>query len=99
MSWNPSDYDKVSAIKEAVACEFGDGVALLDLKSNIYFSLNSVGAFIWDLIQEPKPILEIRNAVLARYNVDAERCKADVDGLLRGLAIHGLVRLHHEELV
>ncbi|WP_404926033.1 PqqD family protein [Mesorhizobium sp. ORM16] len=99
MNWNPSDNDRVSATKEAVACEFGDGLALLNLKSNIYYSLNGVGTFIWELIQEPKPIAEIRRAVLARYDVDAERCKADVDALLKGLADSGLARLHHEEPV
>lgn len=99
MNWNPSEHDSVSATKDAVACEFGNGLALLNVKSNIYYSLNSVGAFIWDLIQDPKPILEIHQAVLARYNVDPERCKADVDGLLKGLADNGLARLHHEELV
>ncbi|MER8660976.1 PqqD family protein [Mesorhizobium sp. M0761] len=89
----------MSASKDAVACEFGNGLALLDMRSNIYYSLNSVGAYIWELIQEPRPISEIRSAVLDRYNVDPERCKADVDGLLKGLADAGLARLHDEELV
>ncbi|ESW96668.1 hydrogenase expression protein HypA [Mesorhizobium sp. LSJC268A00] len=99
MDWNPTDHDRMSASKDAVACEFGNGLALLDMRSNIYYSLNSVGAFIWELIQEPRPISEIRSAVLDRYNVDPERCKADVDGLLKGLADAGLARLHDEELV
>ena len=99
MDWNPSDHDRVSASKDAVACEFGNGLALLDMRSNIYYSLNSVGAYIWELIQEPKSISEIRSAVLERYNVEPERCKADVDGLLKGLADAGLARLHDEELV
>jgi len=99
MNWNPSDDDLVSATKDAVACEFGDGLALLNLKSNIYYSLNGVSAFIWDLIQEPRSIVDIRSAVLGRYNVEPERCKADVDALLKGLADNGLARLHHEELV
>ncbi|MER8622375.1 PqqD family protein [Mesorhizobium sp. M0478] len=99
MDWNPSDHHRVSASEDAVACEFGNGLALLDMRSNIYYSLNSVGAYIWELIQEPRPISEIRSAVLDRYNVDPERCKADVDGLLKGLADAGLARLHDEELV
>ncbi|ESW82365.1 hydrogenase expression protein HypA [Mesorhizobium sp. LSJC285A00] len=99
MDWNPTDHDRMSASKDAVACEFGNGLALLDMRSNIYYSLNSVGAYIWELIQEPRPISEIRSAVLDRYNVDPERCKADVDGLLKGLADAGLARLHDEELV
>ncbi|TPM99226.1 PqqD family protein [Mesorhizobium sp. B2-1-3A] len=99
MNWNPSEHDSVSATGDAVACEFGEGLALLNLKSNIYYSLNGVGAFIWELIQEPKSIADIRGAVLARYNVDAERCKADVDALLHGLAENGLARVQHEALV
>ncbi|MBZ9798830.1 PqqD family protein [Mesorhizobium sp. ES1-4] len=103
MSWDPSnhdlaDHDVVSATKDAVACEFGEGLALLNLKSNIYYSLNGVGAFIWEMIQEPKPIADIRSAVVARYNVDAERCKADVEALLKGLAENGLARLEHGSL-
>jgi hypothetical protein len=99
MNWHPSDHDSVSATKDAVACEFGNGLALLNLKSNIYYSLNGVGAFIWELIQEPRSIADIRGAVLARYNVDPKRCQADVDALLKGLADNGLARLHHEALV
>lgn len=99
MNRDRSGQNYVSATKDAVVCEFGGGLALLNLKSNIYYSLNSVGAYIWELIQEPKPISEIHSAVLARYNVDPERCKADVDGLLKNLADCGLARLHHEELV
>ncbi|MDX8510735.1 PqqD family protein [Mesorhizobium captivum] len=98
MHWNPSDHDRVVATGDAVACEFGNGLALLHLKSNIYYSLNGVGAYIWELIQEPRSMLDIRSAVLARYDVDAQRCKADVEGLLGGLIEAGLARLHHEEL-
>ena len=99
MHWNPSDHDLVSATGDAVACEFGDGLALLNLKSNIYYSLNGVGAYIWELIQEPRSIPDIRSAVMTRYDVDAARCQADVEGLLKGLTEAGLARLHHEALV
>ena len=104
MNWKLSghdlaDHDLVSAARDAVACEFGNGLALLNLKSNVYYSLNGVGAFIWELIQEPRSIADIRSAVLARYNVDPERCQADVGALLKGLADNGLARLHYEALV
>lgn len=100
MNWNPSGQDRVVATGDAVACEFGKGLALLHLKSNTYYSLNGVGAYIWEQVQEPRSIADISNAVLARYNVDPERCKADVEGLLKGLTEAGLVmRLRNEELV
>ncbi|MER9302674.1 PqqD family protein [Mesorhizobium sp. M0293] len=104
MNWKLSDHDLadhdlIGATKDAVACEFGNGLALLYLKSNVYYSLNGVGAFIWELIQEPRSIADIRGAVLARYTVDPQRCQADVDALLKGLADNGLARLQHEALV
>jgi len=99
MHWNPSDQDRVVATSDAVACEFGKGLALLHLKSNTYYSLNGVGAYIWQQIQEPRSVADIRNAVMARYDVGAERCKDDVEGLLKGLTEAGLARVHNEELV
>ena len=94
-----TDEPIVSATKDAVACEFGKGLALFDVKSNVYYSLNGVGAYIWRLVQEPRSTSEICEAVLSRYKVEPARCRADVEALLKGLAKAGLIRLHHEELV
>lgn len=99
MSTKAASRQIVSATKDAVSCELGGGVALLDLRSNVYYSLNSVGADIWELIQEPKSVSEICDAIIARYDVEPARCRADVDGLLKGLADAGLVRLRDEELI
>jgi hypothetical protein len=99
MNMKLADQGLVSATKNAVSCAFGKGVALLDLRSNVYYSLNGVGAFIWELIQEPKPLTDVHKAVMARYDVDAARCRADVDRLLQDLAKASLVQLHDQEPV
>jgi hypothetical protein len=77
---------------EAVVCELGDGLALLDLGSNIYYSLNGVGAFVWQLLQQPRTAIQLRAAVLERYDVDAARCEADIALLLADLSHSGLIR-------
>jgi hypothetical protein len=99
MRENPTDEQMVTATRDAVSCEFGKGLALFDVKSNVYYSLNGVGAYIWHFIQQPRSTSEICEAVLSRYKVEPARCKADVEALLKGLAKAGLIRLHHEELV
>ena len=38
---------------ECVSCEVEDGIAILDLRSNTYFSLDPVGAAIWDRMAVP----------------------------------------------
>lgn len=99
MEWLSGDNQTVGAASNAVTCPFGQGVALFDVRANLYYSLNKVGAFIWYFIQEPKSVSEICDAVCARYKVDRARCRADVDALLAGLAKANLIRLHDEELV
>jgi hypothetical protein len=64
---------------------------ILDLKSGIYYGLDEVGARIWALLQEPRQVNEILNALLEEYDVDLPRCEIDLIGLLRQLRAVGLV--------
>jgi hypothetical protein len=75
-----------------VSCDLFEEAAILDLKSGIYFALNAVGARIWKLIQEPKTVNEVRDALLGEYDVGLERCEQDLVILLQGLAAHGLIK-------
>jgi hypothetical protein len=90
---------RISATKDVVSCEFGNGIALLDLKSNVYFSLNSVSTFVWELIQTPRSPAEICKAVMERYDVGTAQCRADLAVLLKDLTDAGLVKRHDEEIV
>jgi hypothetical protein len=82
---------------QVVACEFGSGVALLDLAGNTYFSLNDVGAFIWEQIRTPLLVSEIVDRVTATYDVEPARCVSDVQTLLSRLETAGLIRWEQAE--
>ena len=73
------------AAGNVVVTELGDGLALLNLKTNEYFSLNEVGAFVWGVLQTPRPRGEIVRAVTEKYEVAPEVCAPDVDLLLEDL--------------
>jgi hypothetical protein len=66
-----------------VTTDLGDGLALLDLRTNQYFSLNDVGAFVWQELQTPKRRDEIVHAVTAQYEISAAECASDIDVLLQ----------------
>lgn len=85
------------AAPDAVCCEFDDGLAILDLGSNVYYSLNEVGAFVWNFIQTPRDAAEIRNQVTAEFDVDADRCASDIEALLASMTSHGLVVSHAQD--
>ena len=66
---------------------------ILDLESEVYYSLDPVGTCIWTLIKEPRTVIEIQDAILQEYEVDPERCEGDITALLEELVEAGLVEI------
>lgn len=76
---------------DQLSAEIGDEVVILNVESEKYFGLNPVGARIWQLIQDRRPLTEIRDIVLTEFDVDAERCERDLLHLVDRLREEGLV--------
>jgi hypothetical protein len=83
----------VVAIRDQVSADLAGEAAILNLKSGVYYGLNTVGARIWSLIQEPKTIENIRDIILNEYDVDPQRCESDLLQLLQQLAAEGLIEV------
>ena len=76
-----------------LASPLGGEVVLLEPDAGIYYSLNEVGAFIWDLLHEPATPTELSRAVVAEFEVDLVTCLPDVTMILNDLLEHGLVEV------
>ena len=83
----------IIAAEELVSADLSGEVAILHLDSGIYYGLNEVGTFIWDLIQKPKSVDQINEAVLEEFDVTVEQCQADVSKLLVELAKENLIKI------
>jgi hypothetical protein len=77
----------------AGALEEGD-LAILNLKDGIYYGLNSVGSRIWALIQSPISVKQIRDTLLAEYEVDIDVCTRELIALLNNLSSKDLIEVH-----
>lgn len=86
-----SDDTIVRSSSDAVGCALGDGLAILDTRRNKYFSLNPVGAFIWKLLDRPIAVRDLCDRVVSEFDVDHDRCRADVQSLVRQLQSNDLV--------
>jgi phosphoribosylformylglycinamidine (FGAM) synthase PurS component len=86
----------VVAIKDQVSSSLAEEAVILDLKSGKYYGLNPVGASIWSLIQQPITVAQIKAALLAEYEVDAETCEQDLQTLLQDLLSNGLIEVSDE---
>ncbi len=91
MSTTLSVGSRVVASKEQVSCELGGEAAILNLKNSVYYGLDPVGARVWTLLQEPRSVMELRDAIVQEFDVTPERCEGDLFALLEKLMAEGLV--------
>ena len=83
----------ISATREQVSCALGDEAAILNLKNTVYYGLNPVGARVWNLLQQPMTIGQLRDALVDEYDVDVVRCESDLLELLEKMRGEGLIQV------
>jgi hypothetical protein len=81
----------VKQSKHQVFCNLDDEVAILNLKSTLYFGLDEVGAYIWQALSEPRAVNELCKVVLDQFDVEEARCNTDVLKFLTDLDQAGLI--------
>ncbi len=91
---DPAPTTTIVAIADQASVDLDDEVAILNLKTGVYFGLNEVGAWIWRFIQQPRTVAEVQAAVLDEFDVTPEQCQADLEALLRELGQHQLIEIH-----
>jgi hypothetical protein len=82
---------------DVVSSALGDGAALLDLKASVYYSLNAVGAYVWNALQSPTSLSSLVAAVSDQFDVEPARCEADLRSILGALADAKLVEISNAE--
>lgn len=87
----------ITVNKNYVYCNVEDEMVLLGMEDGIYYGLNQVGAFIWEQIKEPKTIDQVRDAILAEYEVEKGECERDLLELLQEMTEKGLVEVKDDD--
>jgi len=93
MGTSLSVHSIVVATTEQVSCLLGDESAILNLKNSVYYGMNPVGARVWNLVQQPKSVLQLRDTLLEEYDVEATRCERDLLDLLEQMRLEGLIEV------
>lgn len=69
-----------------------DGIALLDVRSGRFFSLNKLGSEIWSALAEGRSLSEIERLLKAKYEVSGETLKVDLTKFVQDLETFRLLR-------
>jgi hypothetical protein len=81
-------YERATELMEA---ELGDELVALEPERGECFGFNSVATFVWQALKQPKSFAQLREALLAEYDVEPEECTRELQALLDDLQTKGLV--------
>ena len=68
-----------------------DGAVLLDIKQGLCFSMNPVGAKIWEMLKRQRPLPEIADALESEFHVSRTEIEADISEFVKNLEERNLV--------
>lgn len=83
----------VQASEDQVSCDLDGEAAILQLKAGMYYGTDPVGARIWNLLQEPRSVGEIRDTLLKEYEVSESQCEQDLFLILEKFRKEDLIRV------
>lgn len=84
---------KVSMPAHVLMQEMPDGDSVfINLETEQYFGLNEVGTRMWKTLIASDTVADAYDALLAEYDVEPERLREDLEGLLASLVDQGLLQ-------
>jgi hypothetical protein len=86
---------EISIAPQVLDQRVADATVLLHLGSGCYYSLDGVGSRAWELLREHGRLEAVHRALLAEYEVSAERLWRDLQSLVDQLADHRLLEVRH----
>jgi hypothetical protein len=86
----------VSAVGGQLTADLEGEIVILHLESGTYYGLSQVGAQIWNLVQKPTSVGDVRDALLKEYDVAQDQCERDLLALLSGLKAQKLIEIHEQ---
>jgi hypothetical protein len=83
----------VSRRASLLEAEVDGELVALHVDNGTCYGFNGTATRVWAMIEAPKRLSEIRDALLAEFDVDEATCQAQLAELVRELEADGLVSL------
>lgn len=75
-----------------LAAKVGSELVMMSATKGNYIGLSAVGARIWELIETPRSVDQLCDALITEYDVEPATCRTEVDTFLATLAEHDAIR-------
>jgi hypothetical protein len=83
--------------KTAAYSEIDGEAVILELGTGVYYSLDSVGTHIWELMEEQISFADMILKILDEFDVSQEQCRKDVMQFLRQMLAYDLLEVETSE--
>jgi len=83
----------LSRTESQVSCQLELETIILQPTSGSYSKLNEVGTRIWQLIEQPRRVSELLDAVQSEFAVDQQTCETEVSAFIDTLVRKKLAKL------
>lgn len=90
------DFDATLEVRrrgELLATEVDGEMVALNVENGTCYGFNGTATHIWSMIEIPRTLGSVRDALLEEFDVDPSTCEAQLMELLRDLEGDGLVEL------
>jgi hypothetical protein len=77
--------------QDLISANVDSEVVILHLGRGEYFSLNTTGACVWDLLKKRVDVRMMCVAISKAFGIAPEQCRADVSQFLEDLQMQGLI--------
>lgn len=81
------------AVKDHLSCELNGESVILSMETGMYHGVNSVGSYIWSLVQGPASLDDIISALVNEFEVDEEVCRQEVVAFLEKMKEKELIKV------
>jgi hypothetical protein len=94
MSHMFSSSSRVSVAPDVLFRVVGDESVLLNLKTEMYLGLDSVGTRIWHVLTDSPSLEDAYATLLGEYEVEPGRLREDLHEFVQELLAQGLLEIH-----
>ena len=76
---------------KALFSEVGEDIVALNVDQGNCYGMEKVTAAVWNLLETPRTLDQLVSALIERYDVGADQCRAEVAELMETMASEGLI--------
>lgn len=93
----PGPDDLVTRGRDLLTTMVDGELLAMSIERGVCYGLNRVGARAWELLESPRSIRSMCEALTAEFDIDLATCLAEVTDLIEGLRAEGLVTVGKAE--